>query len=239
VEIFPAIDIRGGQVVRASRTDPAAAVVYNPDPYRVADGYAAAGARWVHVVDLDRAFGVGDQSALVAGLVKRLAIPVQLGGGLWRVADVMAMRDCGVQRVVLGVRALGDEPALRELVDCFSDDCLALAIDARNGMGWARDWPEAASRTAAELVGRAGDLGVHTVVYTDLAREGALLGPNVAAATAIAREADAQVIVSGGVTTLRDLAEIKGAGLAGAVVGRALSEQRFTLEEALACCSSS
>ncbi len=239
MEIFPAIDIRGGQVVRTSRTNPAAAVVYDTDPFRVAAGYTAAGARWVHVVDLDRAFGVGDQSDLVAELVKRLAIPVQLGGGLWRVADVMAMRDRGVQRVVLGVRALADEPALRELVDCFSDDCLALAIDAKHGNGWARDWPLAATRTAMDLAGRAGDLGVATVVYTDLAREGALVGPNVAAAVAIAREADVAVIVSGGVTALSDLAAIRDAGLAGAVVGRALFEQRFTLEEALACCSSS
>jgi len=239
VEIFPAIDIRGGQVVRASRTDPAAAVVYDPDPFRVAAGYAAAGARWVHVVDLDRAFGVGDQSDLVAELVKRLAIPVQLGGGLWRVQDVMTMRDFGVQRVVLGVRALEDERALRELVDCFSDDCLAMAVDAKHGNGWARDWPLAASRTAVDLAGRAGDLGVSTVVYTDLAREGALQGPNVASAVAIAQEADVQVIVSGGVATLNDLVAVRDAGLAGAVVGRALLEQRFTLEEALACCSSS
>ena len=237
MEIFPAIDIRGGRVVRASRTDPAAAVVYHADPLAVADGYAAAGARWVHLVDLDRAFGRGDQSALVAQLVKRLAIPVQLGGGLWRHDDVLAMRDAGVQRVVLGVRALSDRPALRELVDALSEDCLALAVDSDGGRGWARDWPGASELTAVELARLGHEAGIATVVYTDLAKEGRLTGANAAAAGALAREAGMDVIVSGGVESLAELAALRTAGLAGAVIGRALFEGRFTLEEALACCS--
>jgi phosphoribosylformimino-5-aminoimidazole carboxamide ribotide isomerase len=237
VEIYPAIDIRGGQVVRASRTDPAAAVVYDPDPFAVADRYVAAGARWVHVVDLDRAFGLGDQRALVAQLVKRLAIPVQLGGGLWRHDDVMAMRDAGVQRVVLGVRALADPRALRDLVDALSEDCLALAVDGNNGRGWSRDWPGAERHSPAELARAGRDAGVATVVYTDLAREGRLGGASVPAAAALARTSGAAVVVSGGVDSLAELAAIRDAGLAGAVVGRALFEHRFTLPEALACCS--
>lgn len=239
MELYPAIDIRDGKVVRASRTNPAAAVVYDPDPFAVADRFAAAGARWVHVVDLDRAFGVGDQRLLVAQLVKRLAIPVQLGGGLWRHDDVMAMRDFGVQRVVLGVRALGDEQALAEMVDALSEDCLALAVDSQDGKGWARDWPPAASQDAAVLARRAGDLGVTMVVHTDVSREGRLAGANVAAAAALGRGAGVDVIVSGGVDSLAELAAIRDAGLAGAVVGRALFEHRFSLEDALACCSSS
>jgi phosphoribosylformimino-5-aminoimidazole carboxamide ribotide isomerase len=237
VEIFPAIDIRGGQVVRASRTDPAAAVVYDPDPFAVADAFAAAGARWVHVVDLDRAFGIGDQRALVAQLVKRLAIPVQLGGGLWRHDDVVAMRDCGVQRVVLGLRALADTAALRELVDALSEDCLALAVDGNDGRGWSRDWPDAERHSPADLARAGRAAGIATVVYTDLAREGRLAGANAPAAAALARQSGAEVLVSGGVNSLAELAAIRDAGLAGAVVGRALFESRFTLQDALACCS--
>ena len=115
VDIFPAIDIHRGQVVRASRSDLAQATVYDPDPFAVADRFVAAGARWVHVVDLDRAFGVGDQTALVARLVKRLDVPVQIGGGLWRPDDVAELRDAGVQRVLLGARAAVETHTLAEI----------------------------------------------------------------------------------------------------------------------------
>ena len=241
LDLYPAIDIRAGRVVRASRTDPGDATVYSDDPLAVADRYVAGGARWIHVVDLDRAFNLGDQSALVAALVKRLPIPVQVGGGLWREEDALAMRDAGVQRVVLGVRTLANGAALAELVDCFSEDCLALAVDAQGGAGshaWARDWPPALEHAPADLARQARQAGIGIVVYTDLSREGGLQGANVDAAAALGREADVSVILSGGVATLDDLRRIRAAGLAGAVVGRALFEGRFTLEEALACCSS-
>lgn len=237
MELYPAIDIQGGRVARASRTDPADSIIYHDDPLAVADRYVAAGARWVHVVDLDRTFGTGEQSALIARLVRRLRIPVQLGGGLWRADDVAAMRDAGVQRVVLGMRALADPAALASLVDQFSDDCLGLAIDVREGRGWSRSWPEAGSHTATGLARAAAAAGVRTLVCTDLLREGALAGCDTAAARAAADAARADVIASGGVNSLADLAAVRDAGLAGAVVGRALFENRFTLEDALACCS--
>ncbi len=239
MELYPAIDIQGGRVVRASRTDASQSVTYHADPFAVADMYVAAGARWVHVVDLDRTFGTGDQSALVTRLVHRLRIPVQLGGGLWRADDVAAMRDAGVQRIVLGMRCLAEPAALPNLVDQFSDDCLGMALDVREGRGWSRTWADAANHSSTELARAAADAGIRTLVYTDLVREGALAGCDPAAARAVADAAGADVIVSGGVNSLADLAALKAAGLAGAVVGRALFANRFTLEDALACCSSS
>lgn len=239
MEIFPAIDILRGHVVRASRTDAARTTVYHADPFALAEVYAAGGARWVHVVDLDRAFGLGDQTPLVAALVRRLRIAVQVGGGLWREDDVTTMRDLGVQRVVLGVRALEDLAALGDLVDAFSDGCLALAIDGEHGRGWARDWPPAAEHDIADLGRRAADAGIRTLVHTDLAREGALRGANVAEARRLAEAAGTDVLVSGGIDSLDDLARVREAGLAGAVVGRALLDRRFTLEDALGCCTSS
>lgn len=238
MEIFPAIDILGGQVVRVSRTDPAAVVVYDTDPIAVADRFVAAGARWIHLVDLDRTFGSGDQRAMVLDIVKRLPIPVQLGGGLWRADDVMEMRDFGVQRVILGTRALADTAELRALADCFSDDCLAVAIEERGGVAWSRDWLEARQQAGVDLARRARDAGIRIVVHTDIAREGELRGANTAAARAIAAGAGVDVIVSGGVESLEGLAALRDAGLAGACVGRALFENRFTLQEALACCTS-
>jgi phosphoribosylformimino-5-aminoimidazole carboxamide ribotide isomerase len=238
VELYPAIDIHQGRVVRASRTDLAHATLYDPDPFAVADRFAAAGARWVHVVDLDRAFGVGDQTALVATLVKRLNIPVQLGGGLWAPDDVAELRDCGVQRILLGARAVADEAILSELTEQFSTDCLGLAVDIQDGFVWARNWPEARSHRPDALALRAHEAGIDTLVVTELSREGRMGGADVAQAQELARATQMDVIVSGGVDGLDDIRKIESAGLAGAIVGRALYEKRFTLEEALACLSS-
>ncbi len=239
MDLYPAIDLHGGRVVRASRTDLARATLYHPDPFAVAEAFAAGGARWIHVVDLDRAFGVGDQAPLVAALVKRLRIPVQVGGGLWRLDDVEQMRDHGVQRVLLGARAAGQADALDVLTDQFSPDSLGLALDVRAGRVWTRDWSDADRWTPAELARRARAAGITTVAVTELSREGVLGGADVGGAAALAREAEVDVIVSGGVSGLDDLARIRDAGLAGAIVGRALFEKKVTLEEALQCCSSS
>ncbi len=238
MEIFPAIDIHRGQVVRASRSDLSRATLYDPDPLAVADRFAAAGARWVHVVDLDRAFGVGDQTTLVATLVKRLDIPVQVGGGPSTADEVAELRDCGVQRILLGSRAAADEATLAELADQFAADCLGLAIDVQDGRVWSRNWPEASQWTPAGLAQRAKQAGIETLVVTELGHEGKLKGSDVDGAAALARESGMDVIVSGGVDGLDDLLRIEAAGLAGAIVGRALFEKRFTLQEALACLSS-
>ncbi len=239
MELYPAIDIHGGRVVRASRTDLDRATLYHPDPVAVAEAFVAGGARWVHVVDLDRAFGVGDQTPLVAALVKRLPIPVQVGGGLWRIEDVEQMRDHGVQRVLLGARATETMAILTALTDQFSPDSLGLALDVQAGRVWARDWPDAARFAPRELAGRARAAGIDIVALTELSREGALGGADIAGAAALARDAEVGVIVSGGVNGLDDLVRIRDAGLAGAIVGRALFEKRLSLEAALKCCSSS
>jgi phosphoribosylformimino-5-aminoimidazole carboxamide ribotide isomerase len=238
LDLFPAIDIRAGQVARASRDAALPVHVYHPDPFAVAEGYLQAGARWVHVVDLDRAYGLGDQTALVSALVKRLPIPVQVGGGLAGVEEIERMRDLGVQRVVLGSRAAADVRGLTELTDQFAEASLALAVDIRDGVIWVRDGSPPAGERPLELARRAHAGGITTLVVTDLSREGALAGANVGQAEALAREAGVEVIVSGGIAQLDDLRRLRDAGLAGAVVGRALYEKRFTLEEALACCSS-
>ena len=237
--LFPAIDIHNGKVVRASRSDLSKAVTYDPDPLAVADRFAAAGAQWVHVVDLDRAFGVGDQTPLIAALVKRLKIPVQAGGGMWQPDEVAELRDWGVQRVLVGARAIADDVLLADLIDQFSLDCLGVAIDIEHDRVWARNWLEAGSWSPAAIAGRAKEAGITTVSVTELSREGRLGGADVAQARALADATGMDIIISGGIDGLDDLRRVEAAGLAGAIVGRALFEGRFTLEEALACLSSS
>jgi phosphoribosylformimino-5-aminoimidazole carboxamide ribotide isomerase len=233
LELYPAIDIRAGRVVRMSRSDATRQTLYHDDPLAVADGYLAAGARWVHVVDLDRAFGFGEQTALVSAIVKRLPIPVQLGGGLRTADDALRMRDLGVQRVVLGMRAAESVDELTATADLFAEDFLAMSVDVRDGTLWARDWPDAGAVPPLALLQRARAAGLGLGVHTDLSREGSLLGANVEAADALARGSGMPILVSGGIGTLRDLERIRDAGLAGAVVGRALFEGRFTLTDAL------
>jgi phosphoribosylformimino-5-aminoimidazole carboxamide ribotide isomerase len=238
LEIFPAIDIHAGHVVRASRRGLEGATVHHADPIALAERYQDEGARWLHVVDLDRAFAVGDQTPLLAALVKRLRVPVQVGGGLWTLEAVEEMRDIGVQRVLLGARAIATLPLLAAITDQLSPDSLGLALDARDGRVWSRQWEEAAHWTPLEIADLARAAGVVTVVLTELSREGGLGGADVDGAMALARAAGVEVIVSGGVNGLDDLNRIRAAGLAGAVVGRGLLERRFTLPEALACSSS-
>ena len=237
LELYPAIDIHKGNVVRASRSKLEGATVYHRDPIALAEAYVAAGARWLHVVDLDRAFGVGDQTALLAALVKRLPVPVQAGGGMWQADVVAELRDAGVQRVLLGSRATEDAHELQQLADQFSVDCLGVAIDIEAGRVWSRNWPGAGEWTPAQVARRAEGVGLTTLAVDELSHEGRLGGADVTGAAALA-EGGMDVIISGGVDSLDELRRVAAAGLAGAIVGRALLEKKFSLEEALACLSS-
>jgi phosphoribosylformimino-5-aminoimidazole carboxamide ribotide isomerase len=237
LELFPAIDIHAGRVVRATRVDLAKSTAYHPDPLGCAAEFVAAGARWLHVVDLDRAFGVGDQTALLASLVKRVDVPVQAGGGTSTADGVAELRDIGIQRILLGARAAGDPAVLRDITDQFASDSLGLAIDVKDGHAWSRQWEAARSFTPGQLAKRAAEAGIELLAVTELSREGALGGSDVAGAAALAKSSGMDVVVSGGVNDLEDLARIRDAGLAGAIVGRALFEKRFTLQEALVCLS--
>ena len=239
MDLYPAIDIHAGRVVRASRSDLAKATAYHPDPLGCAAEFVAAGARWLHVVDLDRAFGVGDQTALLASLVKRVDVPVQAGGGTWTADGVAELRDIGIQRILLGARATGEEAVLADITEQFASDSLGLALDVKDGRAWSRQWEEARSFTPEQLARRAADAGIGLLAVTEISREGALRGADVAGAVTLARASGMDVLVSGGVNDLADLARIRDAGLAGAIVGRALFEKRFTLSEALACLSPS
>ncbi len=198
--------------------------------YRFADE----GARWIHLVDLDRAFGEGDNAAEVARVLRAVGgrVRVQLGGGFRSLPLVAAGLEQGAARVVIGTAAVQDPALLDAAVARLGADRLAVGIDARNGLVAVRGWREAGGERAEALAARVISQGIRTIVYTDIARDGMLVGPDLAGARAIAA-AGARVIVSGGVATLDDLRAIRDAGLAGAIVGRALYEGRFTVAEAL------
>jgi phosphoribosylformimino-5-aminoimidazole carboxamide ribotide isomerase len=234
VELFPAIDIRNGRVVRLSQGEATRQTVYGDDPAAVADSFAAAGARWIHVVDLDRAFGGGDNEPVLRRILERVAgrARVQAGGGFRSTNLVRRGIELGVTRVVVGTAAATEPDFLLAVAEAVTADRLAVGVDARDGKVAVRGWTETSALTAGDLARRAIGAGIRTLIYTDVARDGMLEGPDVTGALAL-QEMGAAVIVSGGVSSLADFQQIARAGLAGAVVGRALYEGRFELSQAL------
>jgi phosphoribosylformimino-5-aminoimidazole carboxamide ribotide isomerase len=235
--LYPAIDLKGGQCVRLLRGEMRAATVFSDDPAGQARRFAAAGCRYLHVVDLDGAFaGKPMNRAAVEAIIAAAGVPVQLGGGIRDRETVEGWLGAGVRRVVLGTAALSD-PALVRWACRTHRGRIVIAIDARQGRvaveGWARD----SGRQALDLALEFEDAGAAAILYTDIERDGALAGVNVEATADLARRLTTEVIASGGVASLDDLRALKaheGDGIAGVVCGRALYDGRIDLAAALA-----
>ena len=234
MELYPAVDVQGGRVVRLRQGEAERATAYADDPVAVARQFARDGARWVHFVDLDRALDRGDNRALARRFLSAAGVPVQVGGGLRTEQAIDEMLAWGATRVVIGTKAATDPALVGRLLERHGPERLAVGIDAKDGRVAVRGWTEVFDLTAPQLAERVKSQGARTVIYTDIARDGMLVGPDVAGARAIAA-LGLDTIASGGVAALDDLRAIRTAGLAGAVVGRALYEGRFTLAEALQC----
>jgi phosphoribosylformimino-5-aminoimidazole carboxamide ribotide isomerase len=227
VELYPAIDIEGGRVARSTSAS---------DPIAVVRQFARDGARWVHVVDLDRAFGKGENRELTRRLLAEAAVRIQVGGGLTSDEAIAELLGWGATRVVIGTAAAVDAVLVARLLARHGAERLAVGIDARDGRLAARGSDVSFALAPLELARRVFGQGARTVIYTDAARDGSLAGPDVDGARAIAALGERlDVIVSGGVASLDDLRRVRDAGLAGAIVGRALHAGRFTLREALTC----
>ncbi|HEX6660008.1 MAG TPA: HisA/HisF-related TIM barrel protein [Ilumatobacter sp.] len=232
VELYPAIDLRGGRVVRLTKGDYAQQTVYGDDPVAVAVGFVEKGATWIHVVDLDAA-RTGDpvNRAVVGRIASALAgrCRLQTGGGVRTLADVEALAAAGATRVVMGSAAVRDP----ELVAAASAIMpVAVGLDHRDGELAVHGWTEGSGVRLAEALRSFPSAAAY--VITDIARDGMLVGPDVEGLAAAASATDIAVIASGGVASLADLAALAGvAGLAGVITGKALYEGRFTVAEAL------
>ena len=235
--IIPAIDLRDGKCVRLTQGRREDVKVYDGEPVEIARGFEEAGARMIHVVDLDGAFA--DKNALNRKVVRRIIravkIPVQFGGGLRSVTDVQQMIEYGAAQVVVGTLAAESPETLEKFVQLFGFR-VCVGIDARNGVVLTHGWEKEGRLTAAALARRVADAGVDRIVYTDVARDGMLSGVNLEQTCAIARESGLRVTASGGVSSLEDIRGLKtisGCGVDSCIVGKALYEGRFTLQEAL------
>lgn len=237
--VIPAVDLRAGQAVRLAEGDPERMTVYSDDPLGLVDRFADAGARRVHVVDLDGAFsGTSDQLPLIREMIARAharGLKVEVGGGIRSEAAIEATLEAGADFVIVGTLAVR-EPELVAALCRRRPGRLIIAIDARDGVVATHGWTELSARTAAELARDAADWGAGALLYTDIARDGLQGGPNVAATAALQAEVPIPVIASGGVGSVADLDALRGAGVRAVVLGRALYEGSVALEEALARC---
>ncbi len=236
LELYPAIDLRGGRVVRLAQGDYGRETVYGDDPVALARAYEAAGARWVHVVDLDAAKGQGSNRQLVADVTAAVGVPVQAGGGIRTRGDADALAAAGVARLVIGTAAFRRPGFVAEL-SAAHPGRVAVDVAVDGGQVAVQGWTEATGERVEEALGRFLGSGVAAFVVTDVRRDGMLSGPDVAGlARAVATAEGVPVVASGGVGQLADFAALGPTGVAGVIVGRALYEGRFTVAEAVAAC---
>jgi len=238
VLIIPAIDLQRGKCVRLSQGRREAVTVYDEDPVEAAKKFALAGARMLHVVDLDAAVSdnFSNNRHLLREIIRAIEIPVQFGGGLRSVAGVKDAIELGVTRVVIGTLAVESPGTLKELLRTFGGDRIAVGIDAKDGEVMVRGWEQKGKTRAVELAHMVAKAGVERVIYTDVARDGMLTGVNIEQTQMLARESGLKVTASGGVSSLEDLERLKqltAFGVDSVIVGKAIYEGRFTLNEAM------
>lgn len=234
--VFPAVDIADGKCVRLLQGRFGTETVYSDDPVKVAIGFCRAGARWLHIVDLDGAkTGVPANRDLVIEVVKAASCPVQAGGGMRSLDDVEEVLAAGANRAVLGTVALEDPEAMAKACKRYGER-IAVSLDARGGELASHGWTVGTGVPVLEAVRSFEDAGVSWFIYTDVDRDGTLSGPDVAGLMRLAETTKLPVIASGGVSSLDDLrtvARLKNEGIAGAIVGRAFYENKFDVQGAM------
>lgn len=234
--IYPAIDIRGGKCVRLFQGDYAQETVYADSPVEMAKRWVEQGAAWVHLVDLDGAKeGKPANAELIKEIAKSVSVPVQVGGGIRTEEQIADYLDAGVARVIVGTAAIEDEPFTKRILQAYGDK-IAIGLDCRNGLVATRGWLTTTDVQATELAKRLVSYGAETFIYTDIARDGTMTGPNVEEIAGLAVATGKSVIASGGVSKLDDLLALSAHaadGVSGAIVGKALYTDAFTLDEAL------
>ena len=237
MELYPAIDLRGGRCVRLYQGDYGRETVYHDDPLEQAQAFVDAGATWIHVVDLDAArTGQGLNRHVIAEIACAVDVPVQTGGGIRDEAAAEALFEAGVARVVLGTAALEQPALVRRLAARFP---VAVGLDARGREVAVRGWEKGSGRDLLDVAAEFADAGVAALVVTEIGRDGTLAGPDIGGLTEVLDASALPVIASGGVGTLDDLVALSGVrsggrALSGVIVGRAIYEGAFTVEEALA-----
>jgi len=232
--IYPAIDIKDGRCVRLVQGKFNDVTVYSDHPVEMALKFEQLGAEYLHIVDLDGArHGKPQNIAAISEMAVKLGIPIQLGGGIRSIEMIEIILCRGIHRVILGTSAVKDPELVKKAVQAFGSS-LAVAIDAKDGLVAIEGWAKTSEFTAIEFAKKMEELGAKIIIYTDISRDGMLKGPNLKAMEDMVKAVGIDVIASGGVTKLQDIKNLKGIGMAGAIVGKALYTGDVNLQEAIA-----
>ena len=235
MRLYPAIDIKNGQCVRLRQGVFQDTTIYSEKPYRVAEQFEADGAAYLHVVDLDGALrGAGVNEEAIVKILESVHIPVEVGGGIRTIRDMEHLLELGVARVILGTKAVESAVFVKEALQRFGADSIVIGIDAKDGMAVVHGWETVSSIEAVKLAMQMKELGAKHMIYTDIAKDGMLAGPNLSQTQRIVAAAGSGVIASGGVSSLEDLEALARIGVEGAVLGKALYEKKVDLKSAVA-----
>src|SRR5699024_84033 len=229
--IFPAIDILNGKCVRLIQVDYNKEVIYDDSPVDMAKQWEAKGAEFIHIVDLDGAkTGKSINEQIIIDIAKAVTVPIQVGGGIRSMDNVKTYLNSGVNRVIVGTAAIEDEAFLNEAVTTYGER-IVVSLDAKDGYVATEGWTDTSDVRALDIVKDLEKIGVKTIVYTDIAKDGMLQGPNLEEQQAMNEATSIDVIASGGVTTREDVDNLKNLNMYGAIVGKALYDGKITLEE--------
>jgi phosphoribosylformimino-5-aminoimidazole carboxamide ribotide isomerase len=235
LQLIPAIDLMNGKIVRLTHGDPETAKVYDQfgGPVETAKKWRAEGAGKIHIIDLDAALGTGDNLSVIAEIVENVDLPIQVGGGIRKVETSEKLLKLGVSQVILGALAFSDPKAVTRIQQKFGVGAVIVALDNRDGKIMVEGWKTATGLGVKEALDKFVALGVKVFLVTSITRDGTLSGPDLDTLREACQYSGVAIIAAGGIGGLEDLRALKRVGVAGAVIGKALYEGRFTLKEAL------
>lgn len=235
MQLYPAIDMKGGKCVRLTQGLFDNVKVYSDTPADMAKLWVSQGASFLHIVDLDGALaGRSVNEEAIRAIVKSADVPIQLGGGIRSAEAVQYMLDLGITRCIIGTRAVEQPEFIRELIEKFGPDRIVVGVDAKNGMVAVEGWEKVSSLTAVDLCMKMKGFGVEHIVYTDISRDGTLTGPNVPYTKMLTDQTGMDIIASGGMSCMQDLITLNDNGIKGAIIGKALYEKKISLPDAIA-----
>ncbi len=233
MKLYPAIDLKDGNCVRLIQGDYNEVTVYGSNPAEMAKKWESLGGDYLHIVDLDGAKeGKGINDEAIRAIVSAINIPIELGGGIRSLEDITAKLDMGVDRVILGSAAIKNKALVKEAIDTFGADKIVVGVDAKGGMVAIEGWLEVTDVSALEFCKELEAIGVKTVIYTDIAKDGMMQGPNIEETARLVESTKLDIIASGGVSTLEDLKKLEAIKVYGAIIGKALYIGAIQLEEA-------
>jgi len=236
MQLIPAIDLMSGKIVRLTQGAAETAKIYEAQfgiPLQAAQRWQSEGAGKLHIIDLDAAFSIGDNRAVIGDIAKNITLPLQVGGGIRSYEVAETLLQVGVSQVILGSLAFSDPSAITKIQKTFGDDTVIVALDNCNGHIMVDGWQTETPMTVDEALNKYTQIGVHTFLITSIAQDGMLNGPDLQTLSDAVKSSNTKIIAAGGIGTISDLVALKEIKCHGAVIGKALYENRFTLREAL------